>query len=425
MRESKSYKGLWWLPDDTNNQIPGTLLVERDNIVLETIGVFGENDFLNHIIGDNVILYNVVWGISSEAKEISVFNCHESVSFNTSCPFPTAKYTAQVVAIGKHIKSLDEQGNYDVKAYIDELSYWFKPECLNLNYNNEKLFALSADLSNAHHVSIQIETGCSLDLQGEMLFSYNKTGMRVEAEQLSTLNFVFSKPVSMQEAKRKVFIFEQFLSFATLTPVQYRRFLLVDKDKKTDPTKNCSIEIYDKRADNLGSSPERFWEYLFTYDAIEKSFPAIICKWYAEEELFPIRAHLIDSVKHRGTFSSNDFLIVVQAIEGFYCRYRGDDVSISSILTTLKNDYSDISIMEMSDYDIECIRDSRHYFSHLLPPGKKRYVVDGLQLYELNHKLRKLLLCCILDFIGFSNEEMNLLFSQSSNSYLRMINRSK
>lgn len=164
---------------------------------------------------------------------------------------------------------------------------------------------------------------------------------------------------------------------------------------------------------------------MFVYETIKDSFPSIIRKWYEEKNSFPIRTHLIDSVGHRGTFCSNDFLIVAQAIEGYYCRYKKDGLGITVILKNLRQDFSDIAILEMSDEDIDCIRDSRHYFSHLLPPGKKEHVVDGLQLYDLNHKLRKLLLCCLLSFIGFSNEEINKIFAKSNNSFLRMIDKSK
>ncbi len=418
-----SYKGLWWLPDDEENQISGTLIIERDRIVLETIGALGSESPIEHLAGENVVQHDVIWGISSESKKISIFNSHEAMTFNTSCPFSTAKYTAQVVAVGKHIRSLFEPGNYDVKVYIDELPYWFNPNCLHFDVK-EKLFTWSADLNNAHHVSVQIEEGCNLELQGEVQFKHSKTGMRVEVEQLSTLNFAFTRPVSMQDAKCKVFAFEQFLSFATLTPVQYSRFQLIDKDKKPDSTKNWTIEIFDKKENGSGS-PERFWEYLFVYETIKDSFPTIIRKWYEEKNSFPIRAHLIDSVGHRGTFCSNDFLIVAQAVEGYYCRYKKDGLGITSILENLRQDFSDIAILELSDEDIACIRDSRHYFSHLLPPGKKGHVVDGLQLYNLNHKLRKLLLCCLLNFVGFSNEEINKIFSKSNNSFLRMIDKSK
>lgn len=422
MGEIKEFKGLWWLPDTSDNQISGTLIVEDNKITLETIGAFCSDDPLRHFANGNA-QYDVIWGISSEAKMISVFNCYASMSLNASCPFPVAKYSALVIAVGKHIKSLDELGNYDVKAYIEELSYWFRPDCLRFKLNDKK-YTWSADLNNAHHITARIDEGCNLELQGEVRFSHNKAGIRVEIEQMSTLNFVFSKPISMRDAKHKVYIFEQFLSFATLSPVQSNRLLLIDKDNESDSTKNGTIEIFDKKEEKIGS-PERFWEYLFVYETIKDTFPSIICKWYAEKEMFLIRSHLIDSVGRRGAFCGADFLIVAQAVEGFYCRFREDGLGLNEILIKLRKEFSDISIVEISDYDIDCIRDSRNFYSHLLPTGKKPNVLDGHELYELNHKLRKLLLCCMMNFIGFNNREINDIFSESRNSYLRMISKKR
>lgn len=423
MEDTTIHNGLWWMPDDEGKQIPGTLIIERDRIVLETIGTLGSESPMDHFVGDGVVQHDVIWGISSESKKISIFNSHEAMTFNTNCPFSTAKYTVQVVAIGKHISSLDEVGNYDIKAYFEELPYWFRPNCLHFNMQEQK-YTFCVDLDNANHVTVQIDDDCTLSLVGETNISHNKTGMRVEVEQISALKFAFSNLISMRDAKHKIFVFEQFLSFATLAPAKYKRFLLIDKDKQNDRTKNSTIEIYDEKESTL-SKPERFWEYLFVYETIKDSFPSIIRRWYEEKNSFPIRAHLIDSVGHRGTFCSNDFLIVAQAVEGYYCRYKKDGLGITGILKNLRRDFSDIAILELSDEDIDCIRDSRHYFSHLLPPGKKEHVVDGLQLYNLNHKLRKLLLCCLLSFIGFSNEEINKIFAKSNNSFLRMIDKSK
>lgn len=423
MEDTTIHNGLWWMPDDEGKQIPGTLIIERDRIVLETIGTLGSESPMDHFVGDGIVQHDVIWGISSESKKISIFNSHEAMTFNTNCPFSTAKYTAQVVAIGKHISSLDEVGNYDIKAYFEELPYWFRPNCLHFNMQEQK-YTFCVDLDNANHVTVQIDDDCTLSLVGETNISHNKTGMRVEVEQISALKFAFSNLISMRDAKHKIFVFEQFLSFATLAPAKYKRFLLIDKDKQNDRTKNSTIEIYDEKESTL-SKPERFWEYLFVYETIKDSFPSIIRRWYEEKNSFPIRAHLIDSVGHRGTFCSNDFLIVAQAVEGYYCRYKKDGLGITGILKNLRRDFSDIAILELSDEDIDCIRDSRHYFSHLLPPGKKEHVVDGLQLYNLNHKLRKLLLCCLLSFIGFSNEEINKIFAKSNNSFLRMIDKSK
>lgn len=423
MEAIKEFKGLWWIPEDIENQASGTLIVKNSKIVLETIGVLGSDSPIDHLAGGNASQYDVIWGISSDAKEISVFNCYESMSLNTDCPFPIAKYSVQVVAVGKHIKSLDETGNYDVKAYIEELSYWFRPNIIHFSQQDKNL-TFSTDLENANQIAVTLDDDCKLELEGEVNISHGKTGMQVTIDQMSTLSFACSKPISMNDAKHNVFLFEQFLSFATLTPVQSDRFLLIDKDKDGNPTNNKTIEIFEKK-DERSSDPERFWEFLFVYETIKDSFSSIICKWYAEKDMFPIRAHLIDSVGHRGSFCSNDFLIIVQAVEGFYCRFREDGLNLTTILQNLRNDFSDISILELSDDDINCTRDSRHYFSHLLPPGKKEHVVDGHELYDLNHKLRKLLLCCMLNFVGFTNQDINEIFSKSHNSFLRMISGEK
>ena len=415
--EIKEFKGLWWLLNDIENQVSGTLIVKKDKIVLETIGVLGSKSPIEHFAGGNVPQYNVIWGISSDAKKISVFNCYESMSLNTDCPFPVAKYSVQVVAVGKHIRSLKETGNYDIKAYIEELSYWFRPNIIHVSQQDKK-FTFSTDLEKANQIAVTLDNGCTLELEGEVNITHGKTGMQVEINQMSTLSFACSKPISMNDAKRYVFLFEQFLSFATLSTVQRDRFLLIDKDG--DHTKTKTIEIYDKKGERL-ENPERFWEFLFVYETIKESFSSIICKWYAEKDMSPIRAHLIDSVGHRGTFCSNDFLIVAQAVEGFYCRFRKDGQNLTTILYNLRKEFSDISILELSDYDIDCIRDTRHYLSHLLPPGKKEHVVEGHDLYNLNHKLRKLLLCCMLNFVGFNNQAINGVFSKSHNSYLRMV----
>ena len=34
MEDTTIHNGLWWMPDDEGKQIPGTLIIERDRIVL-------------------------------------------------------------------------------------------------------------------------------------------------------------------------------------------------------------------------------------------------------------------------------------------------------------------------------------------------------------------------------------------------------
>lgn len=421
MIEEQTYKGKWWLPNCPDNQVVGTMITNPE-LSLETIGELGDASFLETFASNSPLQHSVIWGIDSCATPISVFGCATGMTQNTSCPFSLVKYKIQVVAIGAHIKSWDDLGDYDVKVCFPELPLWFRPNCFN-SIVKGKDYGFITNIEETNTLTTPIEDGCNLELEGEIHFSQHDNGLGITIEQDSILRFSFDHPISMQDAKKRVFSFEQFLSFAILSPVQCSHFWLIDKEKKKDPLKKCSIEIIDKRTPRQINT--RFWEYLFVHETIKESFAKIIRKWYEEKELFPIRAHLIDSVSHKGYFEANDFLIICQAIEGFYYRFRHDGESLTNIFKNLIDEFADIQIQEVSLSDIPYIQDTRNHFSHLLPTGKKHHVLDGHELYDLNHKVRKLLICCILKLIGFTNEEINVIFANSHNSYLRMVTGEK
>ena len=424
MLKEKTYKGKWWLPNNQENQVSGTLtILPEGDITLETIGELGEISFLEIFASDSPIQHNVIWGIDFDATPISIFGCAAGMKQNTSSPFPLVNYKVQVIALGAHIASLDELGNYDIKVTIPELSLWFRSNCLH-SQTDGKDFAWFTNFKESNKLTIPIEDNCQLLLEGEINFNQSINGLNLNIEESTVLKFSFDKPISMQDAKKKVFQFEQFLSFATLSVVNCTHFWLIDKDKRKDSQNKCSIEIIDKRLPRKINT--RFWEYLFVHETISKSFDKVIKKWYEEKDLYPIRAHLIDSISHKGYFETNDFLVVCQAIEGFYYRFRKQDGSLTAVIKELLTEFSDIKVLEISETDIKNIQDTRHHYTHLLPTGKKKHVIDDAhELYNLNHNLRKLLISCVLNLIGFTNPEINDIFEHSNNSYLRMTGKQK
>lgn len=50
--------------------------------------------------------------------------------------------------------------------------------------------------------------------------------------------------------------------------------------------------------------------------------------------------------------------------------------------------------------------------------SKKPNTLDGIELYKLSNQLRKVLICCILNFMVLTNDQINNMFNQSNNSYL-------
>ena len=243
---------------------------------------------------------------------------------------------------------------------------------------------------------------------------------------------------SLKEALGKIFLFEQFLSFAALKPVESSKIVLYDKSKYQQLENGKKhffpiqyIRVYHGIKIQDGQNITKRWSFLFSYDTIKTEFKTILKKWYREQaDIAPIRHHLIECVSQKGTFSSVDFLVIIQAIEGFWWRFRDDDYKLknhiprrtqtrlNTILESLIYEFNGIDILKLNEINIQEIVDSRHYFSHFVPKDKKPFAKDGLELYLITSKIRKLLICCLLNFIGFSNSQIENIIKKSDSKFL-------
>mgnify|MGYP003290406483 CR=1 FL=1 len=76
MQKEKTYKGKWWLPDNEDNQVCGTLsILPEGDIIFETIGELGDTSFLEIFASDSPLQHSVIWGIDFDATPISIFGC--------------------------------------------------------------------------------------------------------------------------------------------------------------------------------------------------------------------------------------------------------------------------------------------------------------------------------------------------------------
>lgn len=418
-------KGIWWLPDNPECKIAGVLHHEpMGKTKLDIIGEFRPNDWLhsfNETKGEDVI-----WGLSSENKEITLFQNYPFATKNSSCPFPIMHYDCQFLIIGKHIQSLKEECQYSARILFDELSFWYSPKILKSKYNErDKEIAFVSSLNNSQATDIQVTDNIKFSFEPQLNISQMDMGLITDLAQSTDLVISFTEPTCLQFILNVVKEFELMLSIATLSHVQCKSFYVYDDGRDAEKGSKHKIEIMHHYFREEYKPNKKFYNYLFTYDAIKAQISNVLQKWYETEDIMPIRSHLVDSLNRHGVFSSTDFLIVVQALEGFYCRFRQDNESLKKIIENLVEEFRDVRCVEMEDDDYQKIVDSRHYYSHLLPPGKKSHVVQGQDLYNLDFKLRKILLCCVLNFMGFDNSTIDGFVANSNNHFLDMINKQK
>ena len=126
--------------------------------------------------------------------------------------------------------------------------------------------------------------------------------------------------------------------------------------------------------------------------------------------MMPIIHHLIDSIQQRSIFKSVDFLVVVQALEGYQRRFFDNepekDKTLEYRLKNLINSFSK-EILAARGINIKCAVDSRNYYSHFYDKADHMQIAKGVKLYNLTNKLRYLLICCLLHELGLDNGRIN------------------
>lgn len=440
MTEQIEIKGYWWIPSSPANNVAGILTyTPNESIKLELIGQLKQNisaveEFIDRKDEE------AIFGVSSDAKKISLINCYTSgSSLNFSCKFPIQRYNCQHLVIGTHIKSLDAPHFFKAQINMPYLSLWVTPNSLevtSLKEDNCEKCTIAFKTESKHIETVDIE---DYKLSVEGVVDYCGDYFEPKIKQKTIVKITNKSDFTINDILQKIFFFEQFISFATLKPIESIKITLYDKSnfQQFENGKKYFfpieyIRVYHGKEDQLEKCPTEISSFLFSYNTIKKEFPTILKKWYSEQiDIAPIRHHLIECVRQKGVFSSIDFLVVIQAIEGFWWRFRDIDyrhknnvksnknTSLNTILQSLITEFNDIERLNLNDINVEEVVDSRHYFSHFVYKSKKPHAKDGLELYHLTKQIRKLLICCLLNFVGFSNEQISRIVKKSNSIFLR------
>lgn len=422
MHDELELKGYWWLPGNQNVKIAGTLAYVQDNdIVLEIIGSFyPEQEFARVLCNGKT--EKIIIGITSDAQKVTLYNCFAYGSRNCYCDFSIVKYKCQFIIIGKHLSDFRQKCFFKANIFIPELSHWSPPSMLHMSIHKDVLnysFKCGENIVN----SVPIDDNTSLTIKNGVIF--HSDPLSPEIEQCTFLEISKVCDASVDDFYSNIFLFEQFLSLATLHTVLSSQIKLYDKSEYQEDSSGEKIyrpiNLLFIKSKTIESTKLKPCDFLFNLDQISNYYPIVIKKWYKNNnEIAPIRAHLIDSIVKRGVFSSNDFLIVVQAIEGFCTRFR-KEATLSEMTNNLIAEFSGIDRLRKDAINVEQVVDSRHYYSHFMNKNRKPNALDGWELFNLMIKLRKLLVCCVLDFTGFDKTEINNILNRCDNDLFEVV----
>src|SRR6185295_18858109 len=97
------YYGIWWLPANPDNTVPGILtFTNEDGIGLQLLGTLGDFSTFN-----TRKPYPLILGISSEGKEITLIDCW-TAGLNIGSGFARESYKSTFCLLGAHFDAPDK-----------------------------------------------------------------------------------------------------------------------------------------------------------------------------------------------------------------------------------------------------------------------------------------------------------------------------
>jgi hypothetical protein len=418
MTESLIIKGFWFLPNNDKDRIPGTLLfIPNEEIRLELIGGL---DFKIEDLLQTKFL-ETVHGISHEGEKITLLYCSGFGTLNFSGSFPLMNYRCKYLIKGKHLSSPSEATFSSTQVDFTLLYEWYPAGRIKYEISkkgDQNKINISIDDATYWEDVIKIDNDYSIKFFGIANFDESFDRKNFSLKQNTLFEVISNSKKSVFDLIKKIEVFKQFLSLASLSTIEYSEIQLYDNDdyhllksgkKVINPSNLFFIE---KR--NILKKPSRH-EFLFTHNDIGEIFIGIIIKWYeTEQNLAPIRNHLIESIKNKRVFTSLDFLIIIQALEGFHRRFiNSGRIKLESRIIELYSLFNDVVKVNRTPLDISQVVGSRGYYSHFYE--KDSSVLAGVELFNLTEHLRIILICCVIQLIGFNKDLIAKLINKNQN----------
>lgn len=391
----KTYYGEWWIPSEVNDSpevFKGVLYYTGDdNSELHLYGIqFGS------LFGKSI---DTVWGRSADGTDITLFRC----LVTKSCSSGEHIVSSCFILEGAHVRSLDEDFFNRCVVRYPYLREWATNQRIIVDVDEENRTTAHFDIDSKEPIlSAQIEDGINMVLWCQLRDNF--TRFSVNAEETTNLNYETEGPYSIGAFLRLTSEFSNLFSIAMYSYQQPSEVLF----KNQGDSQYCRLlfKVNESKKPALGA--------VMKFNAFSGKLPDMLRTWHSNYiQMSPVCSYLVRSFKDEDPFDAPDFLITVQALEGYHKRFQNkkngkDTRKLEDEIALLLEHFKDVEAINTCDFPIKCLVDTRDMYSHLIPEEEKPDAVTDMEdLFWLTQKCKILLLCCILDFLGLDTSEIN------------------
>jgi len=458
MFEKFEVKGKWWLPENPERTVHGTLSYSSDTgAILHVMESFESVTMENFY--DNLYEYDIINGLAGPAgTEITLYRCYiKSFHPQLYARAVSLEYCARVVFKGHNFKKISDikfrngRINYNyLELWMSRLAMTLTPlENGNLTVTTNSLKPLIARIDDNLKISLVsfVEHSSSWEHDGYTLIFKQKACVDIE----TSTDIDFDQ---FMEISSKI---QQFFIIAINEPIwiQDLEILVSEKGEKD---KNVQVFLRIQR-DFLGKNKSIHpSEMPFSFDIISDKFEMILKNWFEKNPLLGPVFNLYFALQYSDKmYIEHRFLNLVSFLESYhrrrfdgqflldqnylefqqkiresipeikddnYADFRdkfigsfkyGNELNLRKRLKLIYDDNKPIIRKYIKDRDqfVDRVISTRNYRTHFDKDLEGVAISDLRDYIEYNLKLKMLVEVCILKELGFGVNEIETIFSRN------------
>lgn len=446
---SFEYEGLWWLPSNPEQKVSGTLRFSfNDGATLDLIGSFKSVNDLKELLNPEIIL-----GISSNGKNITLYKCLESSSQFSAPGLLTSSFKASVILVNAHFKKNEDMLFEELAINYSNLDNWANISGFDIKYpSNQKGTLIKYTVPSPVEVEINPELKISFDVHVDYP-ARSIVQKKACIKQKIFLTIKPSNPQYLEKYWKIAGLVRNYLALGVMEPV----YPLVIEGKTQGVKMDLGngkffyppVSIFFAQPDIRLHKEKQPLNMLFTLQDIREILELTIKNWFEKEEVLkPIYDLYFGTLYNPRMYVHHRFLSLVQAVESYHRRKWSNQeikpeehkIRIKEILESIPKKYKNwlkwklkysnepslqnrlneiltkhskilSGILDKSSF-IEKTVNTRNYLTHYDPELKEKSV-DGIELYYIAEKLKLILTICFLKELGFSSDIIEKLISRA------------
>lgn len=333
MSSKSEYKGKWWIPSDSPNEIDGTLKINSEGTgSLEIRGELIQQDFSEFPPTSEEV--EIILGRASDGSKITLYNCHLQSTSHSPEGFPTQSFIIQTNLLDVHFFSKDAISFREVKIEFKHFEYLIKGTRILIKKSPQDTNILTINNISSEKIPFFSVDGFSIKIVIDVHSDVTQFPIRkITIEEFPYILIETDIERKYEDFLKVIDKIQYFFSFCLLKIVYPLEIYAESRASIWEPPSDWNVKedngvIYEpiKIISHWVDLPDQYErdevdrnEILFTLNDIRDNSDFIMNKWWIKNEVFKSVFDIyFGTIFNSKMYLENTYLSLAQCIESYH-----------------------------------------------------------------------------------------------------------